>query len=652
MSAPVLFYEQQRRARRISGIIYICLLLYALVFSFLVSAVIVAVFEHYTGNFSWRYFWRSIWDIRVHGPIAILNLIVLLAIQQTKFWELQKGGVATAITLRARRIYPSTTTDVERMAMNVLSEMSLAAGIPLPLLFVVPGEKSINAFAAGSELSNSVVGITEGALQKLTRDEMQAVFAHEISHIINKDLTLNNHITAFVAAVDVLRRSGLRIIENQHARNVYARHSFGPGILVVLGYTGHECGKFLQACASRQREYLADGSAVQFTRNPTALASLLRKISEEQGAASWQRSQTELLQHSFFHAAFPDYIATLFATHPPIGKRIRALGKDAVESSRNFSPLHREYSGAIPRIERREIISQTLVATQLLDPSGILEGLHMHNATLLPYAHKLLEQLPAIIVDAMRNPYGARALIYTLLLHQDQSIRIQQLNAFLPNEDYFVKEEVARLIPIVEKLPKGRLLPLVDLSMPALLELSPPEREFFSKNLSLVARQGNENPLRFGLLAILDKRLFHEHPLHEAKLLSDKQFQKLALCLLSHLAHISTKSAGLKEQEIEKLLEILGLSTHIDPGYRKVSWQDFLEMCHSLRFVNESQARRLLTACDFVLRLDGHIHPEEYECMRCMCEIMEIPMLPIDPLALHSPDALSQRAPVFRKSGW
>jgi Zn-dependent protease with chaperone function len=241
-----------------------------------------------------------------------------------KWSQYSSGGSAVAEGVGARRIDPRTADLSERRLLNVVEEMAIAAGIPVPAVFLLEDEPGINAFAAGLTTSDAAVCVTSGTMQKLTRDELQGVIAHEFSHILNGDMRLNLRIAAIVFGILVLGLAGRGILWSlRGARAPRGKNSGGAVVailvigvaLLVIGYVGYFFGRMIQAAVSRQREFLADASSVQFTRNPGAITGALKKIGGYALGSSLQTEHAAAIGHFFFAQGFTSAFGALWATH-------------------------------------------------------------------------------------------------------------------------------------------------------------------------------------------------------------------------------------------------------------------------------------------------------------------------------------------------
>ena len=266
----------------------------------------------------------------------LTNTIVVLGLigggTVVEMSALSSGGDAVAKMVGARPVDPSTHDLLDRRLLNVVEEMAIAAGIPVPRVFVMDDENTINAFAAGHSINDAVIAVTRGTLTRLNRDELQGVVAHEFSHVLNGDMRLNMRLIGVLFGLMVVAMAGRFLLEIAgRTRGGSGRGSGGvlaalflAGItLWVLGYIGVFFGRLIKAAVSRQREFLADAAAVQFTRNPEGLSGALNKIAEHGSALATAHAPEAA--HFFFANGLGGFTAGLLSTHPPIEERIRRL---------------------------------------------------------------------------------------------------------------------------------------------------------------------------------------------------------------------------------------------------------------------------------------------------------------------------------------
>ncbi len=261
-------------------------------------------------------------------------------------WNLRDGGDAVARMAGGRPVLPASRDLAERRLLNVVEEMALAAGIACPKVYLLDKEEAINAFAAGHNPNEAVIAVTRGALKRLNRDELQGVVGHEFSHILNGDMRLNVNLIGVLFGIQMVAGFGRTLME--FGGRVWGRRgrdekgASGQAIVVVIGlvlfvvgYIGIFFGRLIKAAVSRQREFLADASAVQFTRNPDGIGGALRKIgglARNDGPGSRiAHPNAEQLSHLFLGAAQPRLAGGWLATHPPLAERLRRIYGRSVE---------------------------------------------------------------------------------------------------------------------------------------------------------------------------------------------------------------------------------------------------------------------------------------------------------------------------------
>ena len=275
-------------------------------------------------------------DLKYALAISFFTAAVILLLALYKYLELREGGAAVAEMLGGRKVDVATEDIHERRLMNVVEEMAIASGVPVPEVFIFDKQRGINAFAAGYTVDDCVIGITEGCTRLLTRDELQGVIAHEFSHILNQDMRLNLRLVVFVYGLIAIAVLGHAVAEEAEEKASYMRGDEGPGAVIagvsLLGNLIYAFGAFgtmlasLVKCAvSREREYLADASAVQFTRNPEAFAGTLKKIAVWENGSRVNGAHACELSHMFFGSGLENEEGSLRDTHPPILKRIKLV---------------------------------------------------------------------------------------------------------------------------------------------------------------------------------------------------------------------------------------------------------------------------------------------------------------------------------------
>ena len=399
-------------------------------------------------------------------------LVVIIGGSLLRIAELSKGGGAIAERLGGRLVGATTRDAAERRYLNVVQEMALASGLPVPLCYVIDGDETINAFAAGNSPQDAAVGVTRGALRNLTRDELQGVIAHEFSHIGNGDMKLNLRIIGTVAGLTALAQLGYILIRIGLNSGSGRKNNALPlalvGLVVVLvGLGGVFFARVIQASVSRQREYLADASAVQFTRNPLGLASALRKVAGLSGAQRAASSAELEAQHMFF-AGSAGFLESLFSSHPPINERIRRVDPSFDGHIPDVAPVAAEAEAADD--EPVSGLSGRAVATPPPLPTparAVPTDLQIQDSV------GFRGVIPGALREACEDPVSAMAVVLGLILRRDPAQRAAQLAQAEALAGGEVVKEARRLDALLRAVPAGSRVALLDLSMPALRQLSP-----------------------------------------------------------------------------------------------------------------------------------------------------------------------------------
>ena len=428
-------------------------------------------------------FWRP--------GLFVIDLFIVLAITGLAYayrlHSLRGGGAAVAAMAGARIVPPGTRDPKERQLLNVVEEMSIASGAPVPWVYVMDEEQGINAFAAGYAMEDAAVTVTRGLIDRLDRDEMQAVVAHEFSHIFRGDMRLNIRLIAALFGIAVLGIMGRQML----AMLPRTRHnSEGGGIafvlllagamLTLLGAIGLMMGRVIKAAVSRQREYLADAAAVQYTRNPGALAGALGKIAER-GSVMMDRRSSEF-SHLFIADGAKWSFSRLLATHPPLQERIRRLDPAG-------------------RYARQAEAARSLAGEPSVPDEAPIAGFGGGEAS-------PLAALPLPLREGLVHPLSSAAAIYAMLLSPELALREKQYALIRERAGELQLQETLRLEGAVEGLDERQLLPGANLALPALRNLNEDQRQAFAVTLNRLMEADGEISVReFAIARTLLRRL-------------------------------------------------------------------------------------------------------------------------------------------------
>jgi Zn-dependent protease with chaperone function len=490
------FFAQQERARRHTRRMLILFLLAVACIVGAIDLVLLVAFgaignrHHYYGH-----------GVGMAGPVmfwaSVLVLAVIFLASLYRISQLRGGGGTVARQLGAVRVDAASQDFAHRRLHNVVEEMAIASGVPVPEIYVLEDEPGINAFAAGFTPSDAAIAVTRGCLDKLTRDELQGVIAHEFSHVLNGDMRLNIRLMGVLFGILVIGILGRKIVENTgRSRDSGSVVAFGVAIFAI-GYIGVFFGRLIKAGISRQREYLADASAVQFTRQTDGIVGALKKIGALAAGSTLGSSEKEEVAHMLFGDGVG--YSALFATHPPLHTRIKALdprfdpqefaaiaaawsqpvavgeAEGAEVSIAGFAP-----AAASPRVRAQPAAALPAAgATIALDAAAITARGGAPSGADLASAGAIRAALPEPLRAAAYAVDGAPQLIFALSLDAGADTRAQQLRIVEKYCGLTVRAGVEQLAAALPQLHPLQRLPLAQLAFPALRRVPRPQLQTF-----------------------------------------------------------------------------------------------------------------------------------------------------------------------------
>jgi len=616
-------------------------------------------------------------DLYNPGLFALVAAGMLLVIgggSAFRTAQLRRGGPAVAELLGGRRLDPESRDPLERRLLNVVEEMAIASGIPVPAVYVMDGEEGINAFAAGHTIHDAAVAVTRGGLETLTRDELQGVMAHEFSHIMNGDMRLNVRLMGVLFGILLLTVVGRGILRGGYMsggrRRSSGKDSGGSQImllgiaLVMLGYLGVLFGRLIQAAVSRQREFLADAAAVQFTRNPDGISGALRKIGGAVDGSRLQNHHAQEAGHLFFSEGVRGAFARSFATHPPLETRIkrvnpawdgtylepkpvrlageerRAGGKDATAGGPGGGRAPFPLPFPIPGFPDGGS-AVTGPAFGALATAGTL------NAGHLARARSLLEGIPENVRAATRSPEGAVSVVVALLLHEEGDVRTRQEHAV---ESSLGKETLKRahgLAGAVRAAGPAARLPLLELCLPSFRSLPEDRAEALAAAVGPLTRaDGKVHAFDFALYHLLRRALPGGPDAASGARVGPGLSRRRgeAETLLSAVAWAGSSDAESAEAAFVAGARHFGASAAATVSLQPPASLDLErvdEALGRLETLPPGDRRKLLQALERTVVADRAVTVEEHELLRAVAEALDIPMPPLDVpgTALDAPSA-------------
>lgn len=555
------------------------------------------------------------------GAIGLASLLRILT--------LRGGGGTVARGLGGVLVGADTQDPQLQRLRNVVEEMAIASGVPVPAIYVLEHEEGINAFAAGYSPADAALAVTRGALQGLSRAELQGVVAHELSHILNGDMRLNIHLIGLLFGILVLAVIGRIMISARHSRS--SKGSAGIVLiglaLMITGYIGLFFGRLIQASVSRQREFLADASAVQFTREPAGIAGALKKIALAD-SGSRLHANTEEIGHMLFAAGLKQ---RLLATHPPLVERIRAIEP-------GFDPGDLDVMRALRTMEPRERTPAmaTTVAAGVsamrgpLDAEHVIQGIGQPDPRRIQLAADLRASIPEPLARAARSTEWVIEVVCYLLVDPEPAIRDAQLMMVVETLGGERERQLGTLLATVPSLAPELRIPLLEIAFPTLRRRPTSELE---RLLDLVERLIHAD----GRVAVFEYAL--------ARMLRQQVSDSLAPAATRHAGHARLHE---REPEVRDLLVILALHGSPDPGRARAAfaaglaalgikpseqtpirardWPERLDRAldrlDALRLVEKERLVRALLA---TIQRDG-VRQTELELLRVIAAALHVPM--------------------------
>ncbi len=654
------FFQHQDEARRKTWLLlfYFALAVLAMIVGlYVILFTVLGGMDHVTragGSGLWKP------ELLLISAAAVCGVVFVGMMYKT--FELRGGGEALAVSLGGRRLNPDTIDLRERRLLNVVEEMALASGVPVPPVFVMDHEQGINAFAAGFTPGDAVIGVNRGTLDYLSRDELQGVIAHEFSHILNGDMRLNLRLIGLLHGILLLAVIGYYIARfggssNSSSSSRDSNKSSGGQIVIiglglyVLGYAGLFFARLIKAAVSRQREYLADASAVQFTRNPDGIGGALKKIGGVAGGSILATPEAESASHMFFGNAIRGLWFPGFATHPPLVERIRRIDPQfdgafphvevqPLEEPRPAKRVSARPSAVpvlpipLPGMPGADAMGVTGTGRVAVDSASFVASFGAPTASHVDHAQELMKSLPKELDSAVRETFSARAVVLAMLLDDETGVRAQQLAAIEKRLGASTRQATERLAPFVAARGASGRLPLVELVQSTLRQLSVQQYRDFRDTVIEMAQADRkvsffEFTLQRSCLLRLDRYFFSTPPVKILYLSLNGLLPELGL-LLSAIAHVGSQDERQKAAAFDRGARTLGAGGGLE--LRPVAECNLRALGAALEKLTQSAPaikRRFLTAALEVVSTDGHVTAGEAELLRALADSLECPLPPL-----------------------
>jgi Zn-dependent protease with chaperone function len=639
------FFDNQLRAKRNST--KLVFLFGTAIISIIVSVylVIVLLLRSQAGEAS-SHTAQSfpLWQPELFGLVAILLLLTICLGTFTKVTQLARGGGAAVAKLVGGIRIPYETTDPgEKRIINIVEEMAVASGIRVPPVYILE-EHSINAFAAGFSPNKAVIAVSRGCLNYLNRDELQGVIAHEFSHIVHGDMALNIKLMGLLHGLLFITIAGRGIfyIFSGTNRRTSGRQGTGNGlallglILIVLGSVGVFFGSLIKMAISRQREFLADASAVQYTRNPTGIAGALKKIGGLMYGSRIQNPKAEEASHMFFAEGLGMSFTHLFATHPPLTDRIKQIDPQfngqypVIETELDYS------ESAAPESTAAGFSGPAATTDLKTSPESVVDSIGRIETKHLDYSKDLLTSIPLSFQQHLKSLQGAQETIYALLLDQNSEQHDKQLDILRAKTEAKIATEAEQLFLSMNSLKPELRLPLLEIALPVLENLTVNDYEGFRKTIyELIIADHKINRFEYVLFILVIHSLDAHFGLqkHETKqnIALTNLLQPVSDLLLS-LACLGNTDSDRARQAYLAGAEFCGIQDSFRYDFSKDYDFSIEKLDKSLKKISQAQPlikEKILKAAVACILVDNKITTAEAELIRAISAVLDCPMPPI-----------------------
>lgn len=626
------FYAAQDRARKSSRILLLLFILLNLAMVCLINLL-----------FAW-YLWVNddplslpdrvfldylSWE-RIFIVAAAIGLLLIFA-AWLKWLDVKQGGGAVAEQFGGEQVLHSTANGGERRLLNVVEEMALAAGVPVPPVYIMRHEEGINAFAAGLGLTDAAICVTKGTMDGLNRDQLQGVIAHEFSHVLNGDMRLNMRLLVMLHGMVFFGELGRMFASSRTSWWVDSTksRSSSRGYLVVLGlgliaigWCGVLLGNMLKAAISRQREFLADASAVQFTRNPEGIGGALKVIGGSQFQGHLNHPDCQEAGHLFFSAVMPGW---LWSTHPPLDVRIRKIEPRWDGEYLEPEPLPEESDVNLDRGKPKQEVIDRLI--------GTLAGVELMDYAFASEAGTVQPTVENDLYSLARDPYDARVVLLGLLLDSDTNVREKQLK-LIEEQEKPLSERLHNCRSMFSTLPRDEYLLLIELTLPALKAQSEGQYKAFKRLLLQVVQADQQIDLFEWTLYQLVSRYCDAHfgavRKRENRHKSLDTLKEPYALVISMLAYHGDSADELTSKAFTRGAGIAGFYTLKPVVEERCNREALAKAVSELAAATPFLRQRLLKGMVEVVRHDGRILPVERELVTAIAAIMESPLIGLD----------------------
>ena len=653
------FFTQQEKAKRYTKV----LLLY---FIFAISLIIVSlnVVIYYFFMFLEFYPYTPA-DWFSGGVVYYISgaaFLLILSGSVFRWIKLKSGGHAVAAMVGAKRLDLHTSDDKQRQLINVVEEMSIASGVPVPGLYILESEVGINAFVAGYLPTEAVMVVTAGAINNFTRNEMQGVVAHEYSHILNGDMQINIRLMSMLAGILMISSLGHLLMRGER-RSFRSKESSGLAVLgfllLLIGYIGVFFGRLIKAAVSRQREYLADAASVQFTRNPEGISSALNRIREVSAGSYMKSAYAEEMSHMCFAQAFNMLVTNWMATHPPLIDRIKRIDPSYVArikarelnkkynqkpSQKNMGDNEVTTQPATASVSNNPVLGSVMSFTETVSPepissSELLDTAGKIDESHIAFAVKIHNAFSDELMQSIHQIETARVILLNMILvRMNLDEGMQYLKSKISEGELKVIYEFNDEISGLENFQR---LPLFEMLLPTLKQMNESDKMIYLDLCEGFIKSDKRYTLfEFVLFSILKKNLSPDAGKDiKIKYHSFKSVKKELQLIFSVMAHSSQCSADVRNESYGKVVQSFFAVSDRESlkllDYKEITPKKMTAAFQSLSQLSPILKRSVLESSADIAMHDGQLKYAEAELLRAIGDLLSCPLPPLLPRAVN-----------------
>ena len=644
------FFEHQQKARKQSRwilvgffivTILIVVVIDALLLVLLASQGVIGINGQYQANVTNILdpkLWVSNSELLIVSSLIVGGIIVIASIG--KAVSLRSGGGKVARDMGATIVTPDTKDALRRRLYNVVEEIALASGVPVPEVYVMENEPGINAFAAGYTPADAAIAVTQGTLEKLSRSELQGVIAHEFSHIFNGDMRINIKMIGVIFGIMVIALIGRKFLYSSRYRSSRSKDSGSVVligvVLIAIGYIGLFFARWMKSALSRQREYLADASAVQFTREPSAIAGALKKIAAY-SHSSYLHTDGEEVSHMLFGSGSR---SAMFATHPPLVDRISRLEKgfkpsDIADLSKSLKQQEiREHVQAEVALKEQQERKDKSLKGGIFDVDNIISNIGNPAMERIAAAGILAASLSEGLSNAAHSLEWAPEVLFYCLLDKDPEIQEKQRLIVAKNMGDISESKLAFLVKDNGQVEASQRMPLFDICYPSLKRRPVHEIEKILQTINELANIDNKiDAFEYLLSNLIKKYLEESHIPNRSRLHGTKKLSScideltIVISVVATQGQKSDTSQGLQKAQhaFRSGMESVGIK------HKNLTFSDqwHLELDNALQTLcklSPEEKQKLVSALVKTVLDDDLVVTAEQEVLRVICALINVPL--------------------------